>query len=128
MHWSLQSEEDGENCRIPCGHCVDSEQCHNINGTCLNGCDSGFEGTNCTDGEFITSITKKKRKIQCNNDNILISLVFNLECDDNYYGPNCINMCNTACKSCNKSTGICDSGCHPGWRGVCCHEGYKHIK
>lgn len=94
----------------------------------MNGCDSGFEGTNCTDGEFITSITKQKRKIQCNNDNILISLVFNLECDDNYYGPNCINMCNTACKSCNKSTGICDSGCHPGWRGVCCHEGYKHIK
>lgn len=118
----------GENCSMPCGHCVDSEQCHHINGICMNGCDSGFAGINCTDGEFITPITKQKRKMRCNNHNIFICFVFNLECDDNYYGPNCIKMCNTGCKSCNKSTGICDNGCNPGWRGVFCHEGYKHIK
>lgn len=43
----------GENCNMPCGHCVKSEQCNHINGTCMNGCDSGYEGLNCTAGEFI---------------------------------------------------------------------------
>lgn len=49
--------------------------------------------------------------------------LFNSECDDKHFGPNCIEMCNSTCKSCNKSTGICDNGCHPGWRGVFCEEG-----
>lgn len=30
-----------------------SVQCNHINGTCMNGCDSGFEGLNCTKGKFI---------------------------------------------------------------------------
>lgn len=42
----------GKNCSIPCGHCFNSEQCHHINGTCMNGCDSGYKGFNCTEGDL----------------------------------------------------------------------------
>lgn len=33
----------GEKCSIPCGNCLASEQCHHINGTCINGCVSGYK-------------------------------------------------------------------------------------
>lgn len=41
----------GENCNTSCGRCISSEPCHHINGTCMNGCESGFHGWNCTEGE-----------------------------------------------------------------------------
>lgn len=40
----------GQHCNQSCGHCLNKEQCHNINGTCLNGCDSGYYGSECTEG------------------------------------------------------------------------------
>ena len=40
----------GEDCGEECGSCVDSEQCHHINGTCLNGCERGFQGIECNQG------------------------------------------------------------------------------
>lgn len=49
--------------------------------------------------------------------------LFFLECEDDYFGQNCKDMCNTTCTSCNKTTGVCDNGCHPGWRGSFCEEG-----
>lgn len=48
---------------------------------------------------------------------------FFLECEDYFFGQNCNDMCNTTCNSCNKTTGVCDNGCHPGWRGSFCEEG-----
>lgn len=45
------------------------------------------------------------------------------ECNDGYFGPNCIESCKTTCKSCNKMSGICNNGCKPGWRGIYCQEG-----
>lgn len=42
----------GQNCRTPCGHCLDSEQCHPINGMCVNGCDNGYQGLYCTEGNI----------------------------------------------------------------------------
>lgn len=75
-----------------CGHCHDSQQCHHINGTCLNGCASGYKGVKCTE--------------ECNK----------------HFGPNCIEKCNTTCKSCDTLTGVCNNDCHPGWRGLFCHE------
>lgn len=36
----------GLNCNLPCGHCLDNVDCHYIDGTCLNGCDSGYQGSN----------------------------------------------------------------------------------
>lgn len=41
----------GDNCSTPCGHCFESQQCDNVNGTCLNGCDSGYKGISCTEGK-----------------------------------------------------------------------------
>lgn len=40
----------GDNCSMPCGQCLDSAQCHHVNGTCMNGCASGYGGFKCTDG------------------------------------------------------------------------------
>lgn len=49
----------GENCSIPCGNCLLYEQCNPINGTCINGCDNGYQGLNCTEGIFFTSCNKQ---------------------------------------------------------------------
>lgn len=43
----------GQNCRESCGNCVQNGACHHVNGSCLNGCDAGYEGTNCTQGKSI---------------------------------------------------------------------------
>lgn len=40
----------GQNCSSLCGHCLEKEQCHYINGTCPKGCDSGYHGSDCTRG------------------------------------------------------------------------------
>lgn len=45
------------------------------------------------------------------------------ECDDGFFGPNCIEKCNTTCRNCNKTSGICDKGCKPGWKGLYCQDG-----
>lgn len=37
----------GVDCMESCGHCRDVNQCSNINGTCLAGCDAGYEGVLC---------------------------------------------------------------------------------
>lgn len=46
-----------------------------------------------------------------------------VECDVNYFGINCKEMCNVTCNGCNRTTGICDTGCKPGWRDIYCHKG-----
>lgn len=43
----------GENCSMPCGNCLESEQCQHINGTCMNGCASGYQGPTCKEGKFV---------------------------------------------------------------------------
>ena len=43
----------GQNCTGVCGHCSENEQCHHINGTCLNGCDPGFNGLKCDQGNYL---------------------------------------------------------------------------
>lgn len=40
----------GQNCKHSCGHCLNNEQCNYINGTCPDGCDLGFQGSNCRQG------------------------------------------------------------------------------
>lgn len=68
MHHAFLTECDGrkygENCSIPCGNCVLYEQCHPINGTCINGCDNGYQGLNCTEGNFLHLATNKLCLIQ----------------------------------------------------------------
>ena len=45
----------GINCKGSCGKCLNNKQCNHINGSCLNGCESGYSGTNCTEGNAITT-------------------------------------------------------------------------
>lgn len=37
----------GIDCEDSCGLCRDVNQCSHINGTCLTGCDAGYQGTMC---------------------------------------------------------------------------------
>lgn len=43
----------GVDCRESCGHCRDIHQCSNINGTCLTGCNAGYQGVLCKTREYI---------------------------------------------------------------------------
>lgn len=88
----------------------------------MNGCDSGYQGQNCTEGNsvvffrkilFITTTYYKKNNV-CH---------FLVECQDNFFGRNCEHICNVTCRSCNKTTGVCDNGCYPGWTGQYCQNG-----
>lgn len=38
----------GIDCQNRCGHCLDHDQCYHTNGTCLTGCDVGYQGHLCT--------------------------------------------------------------------------------
>lgn len=61
---------------------------------------------------------------------------FFVECQDGYFGENCARECPAICHSCNKKSGLCDLGCHPGWKGTHCTEsmyrdkslGHKNIQ
>ena len=50
---------------------------------------------------------------------------FILDCNDNYFGYNCINKCSGHCLNdapCNKQTGHCDRGCNPGFKNSFCND------
>lgn len=38
----------GERCS---GHCINNESCNHVSGVCARGCQDGFLGTHCTNGE-----------------------------------------------------------------------------
>ena len=46
----------GQDCKEKCGKCVKGDNCHHVNGTCLNGCDPGYQGLNCTEGNQQTDM------------------------------------------------------------------------
>lgn len=72
----------GENCGIACGNCLAKEQCHHINGTCMNGCDRGYQGSKCTEGDHCYLMLKT----WCFNSKYMIyysvMMFFYLECDE----------------------------------------------
>ena len=37
----------GKECKNTCGECMEQEDCFHINGTCLNGCASGYQEFLC---------------------------------------------------------------------------------
>lgn len=47
----------GYKCSLRCGNCRGKEHCHHINGTCMNGCDNGYQGLQCNEGWDIKSRT-----------------------------------------------------------------------
>ena len=42
----------GLDCREICGNCLNLKQCNHINGSCMEGCDPGFQGEKCVRGAF----------------------------------------------------------------------------
>lgn len=53
-------ESFGADCVETCGHCADIGQCSPINGTCLTGCDSGFQGDLCKTRKYLEYRCKNK--------------------------------------------------------------------
>ena len=46
----------GEVCGEECGFCADLSYCNHVNGTCLSGCDAGYNGNLCRHGNQNTKI------------------------------------------------------------------------
>ena len=42
----------GHGCLETCGHCRDQKDCHNVNGSCLTGCEDGYRGDLCTSSKI----------------------------------------------------------------------------
>ena len=42
----------GNGCSEECGHCIDQNGCHHLNGTCSNGCKEGYMGDLCKTSIF----------------------------------------------------------------------------
>ena len=122
----------GANCTWSCGNCRGKGQCHHINGSCLDGCDPGFQGDKCLQGI--------SWKMQCLLKPIELSLILTwswfknrlcvVVCDFGYYGLQCLQECSTFCnrsRNCHHVTGFCIDGCKSGWQGNECVEGMHLI-
>nr|XP_034322194.1 multiple epidermal growth factor-like domains protein 10 isoform X2 [Crassostrea gigas] len=84
----------GIGCLQVCGNCKNNEPCHNVNGSCLNGCNNGWCSVKCDKA-----------------------------CPEGRYGYNCQEQCNVNCGvpyRCDRVTGQCEGGCQVGWKGVTC--------
>ena len=44
----------GDNCKTPCGHCLNNEACDKKNGTCYHGCINHFKEPKCAGKWFMT--------------------------------------------------------------------------
>ena len=53
----------GQDCTEICGACVDKKPCHYVNGTCMNGCERGYQGMQCKTGPMKSTILEKNVKI-----------------------------------------------------------------
>ncbi|WAQ98598.1 MEGF6-like protein [Mya arenaria] len=87
----------GYNCTGKCGHCKDVfPQCDRINGTCLQGCETGYA-------------TPPRCLQTCNNS---------------FYGENCAQRCGNCLdgRRCDFKNGSCPRGCSSGYRGVYCNQ------
>lgn len=62
--------------------------------------------------------THEKHLVHCINGSFLISE----GCQVGYFGAYCAEKCNATCDGCNIVNGLCDNGCHPGWKGHNCEE------
>ncbi|XP_071086115.1 cell death abnormality protein 1-like [Haliotis cracherodii] len=111
----------GKKCRSECSSRCTHKSCHltaiGIE-TCTEGCVPGFMGTSCkipcgNPGKQCTECEGGCDGGYCMTPTSCVS-----GCVDSYYGLDC-KSCSERCKSCNRSTGMCDR-CRDPYRGVNC--------
>lgn len=44
-------------------------------------------------------------------------------CQYGHFGKDCSEKCDAKCTGCDVYSGLCDSGCQPGWTGKNCSGG-----
>uniref|UniRef100_K1S1Z7 protein-tyrosine-phosphatase n=1 Tax=Magallana gigas TaxID=29159 RepID=K1S1Z7_MAGGI len=85
----------GVNCSKSCGNCHNQSQCHNVDGSCTDGCSAGYKGSLCTE-----------------------------QCDFGKYGVKCSETCGYCHNQshCQNVDGFCSEGCSAGYKGFLCTE------
>lgn len=53
----------GVDCSKTCGRCLNESHCFHINGSCLTGCDAGYEGDACKTRTYCIKKKVKKNAI-----------------------------------------------------------------
>lgn len=116
----------GRNCLQNCGHCKERDQCHYVDGFCVEGCSAGFNGSRCIERKQY-SLSMILMKIQlCSMWCEMLFCLFNCSlyiiiqllkemmnsfaaCNNNFYGINCSQRCDTSCVNyaCHHETGEC---------------------
>ncbi|XP_056003651.1 multiple epidermal growth factor-like domains protein 10 [Ostrea edulis] len=115
----------GPQCSLSCGNCSDGETCHNVNGTCLQGCDEGVEAEKCQTRQFSYKQRNIKINFLTNKLAINCTCLNEITCRPGFHGKNCGQRCSHNCNvtnHCNRFTGECDGGCKPGWKMPTCQQ------
>ncbi|XP_055884636.1 uncharacterized protein LOC106052861 [Biomphalaria glabrata] len=90
----------GFNCSQSCNINCYNTSCDRISGVCNLGCQAGFESSRCDKGFFLSA-----------------------KCDEGKWGENCISNCTQCWQSqCNKTSGLCEAGCHGFRNPPTCNE------
>ena len=56
----------GKDCQMDCGNCYHAGVCHHVNGTCPDGCASGYIGETCVESKepvFVQSKIKTSKNL-----------------------------------------------------------------
>ena len=113
----------GQDCLESCGSCFGEKQCHHTNGTCLNGCNAGYQGLNCTEGNFYFNLIMINIFVMVGEFETEMLCYLSTACSAGHYGLNCLNECSKHCLSagkCDGKTGECHGGCQAGWKKPTC--------
>uniref|UniRef100_K1QTK7 Multiple epidermal growth factor-like domains 10 n=1 Tax=Magallana gigas TaxID=29159 RepID=K1QTK7_MAGGI len=126
----------GVNCSQPCvGHCRDGITCNHVTGLCDRGCNAGWTGymcnKECNRGTFgydcvntchclnISSCDKRTGTCDGGCTPGYINNNCSTTCIDGYYGPDCSKKCQSNCRTCRHTDGMCT--CGAGWIGPKCN-------
>ncbi|XP_053387134.1 receptor-type tyrosine-protein phosphatase alpha-like, partial [Mercenaria mercenaria] len=115
----------GENCSLDCPKNCQNKHCNQDSGLCFS-CKGNFRGGRCDTCEvgFYKNDCSKQCKSKWCFKNICHRKSGNCtSCPEGYYGEFCDKKCSNGCSnnSCDIDTGLCSSGCQPGFSGdKCC--------
>ncbi|XP_067666690.1 pro-epidermal growth factor-like [Haliotis asinina] len=130
----------GAGCTSVCGRCTGGMTlCEKTTGSCLGGCDAGYDGNFCskackpgTFGKRCSPCGNCKEGTTCNHVSGKCpngcqtgwegDTCHQKACRSGLYGSQCSIPCGN-CKDgprCNSTNGACPHGCNAGWRGARC--------